>query len=395
MRRVLRISLALFLVQAGFHGYTASMPLALARAGRLDPEIGFIVGVAALIQIPAALVAGALIDRLGGLRLFVLGGVAYLGASLLILLPGLDPAVSTVPFVGARLLQGIGFGIALPAGLSVVPRLVPVMRQGVALAIAGSAHNLTLVLLPPLSIIVLDRYGLQGLALVVCGLVLAALAVTVARPLRPRPAVVDDINDARRRFGFAYRGGWSAPLAITVLFAAHWGVVIAYLPQRAEAAGADIGLFFAADGLAVLAARLPAGWLADRTPPIRPVLAGIALTLAGVLLLLPTPTTPMLMLAGSLTGGGAALIVTPLIVAISRRSTDADRGSAFALFSASFALALAVGSVGSAPFIESAGFERMLLLAAGAVGLAALVALADGGLRFISRAPADERTSAA
>ncbi|MER3418394.1 MAG: hypothetical protein C4343_04685, partial [Chloroflexota bacterium] len=65
---------------------------------------------------------------------------------------------------------------------------------------------------------------------------------------------------AARFVGIAYRTSWAAPLAIVVLFVAHWGVVTAYLPQRAEEAGANIGLFFAADGVSVLLMRVPAGW---------------------------------------------------------------------------------------------------------------------------------------
>ncbi|HWH24217.1 MAG TPA: MFS transporter, partial [Candidatus Limnocylindria bacterium] len=105
---MLRVAVSLFLLQAGFHGYTAALPLALSRAGRTDPEIGLIVGVAALIQIPAALVAGMLIDRFGGVRLMVVGGVAYLLASLLLLLPGIEPEGPIAPFLAARILQGIG-----------------------------------------------------------------------------------------------------------------------------------------------------------------------------------------------------------------------------------------------------------------------------------------------
>ena len=124
MPAVLRLAVALFLMQAGFHGYTASMPLALSRAGRADSEIGLIVGIAAIIQIPAAIVAGPLIDRLGGVRVFVVGGLSYIAASLLLLAPGVDSAGSLAPFVAARVLQGIGIGLVLPAGLSAVPTLV-------------------------------------------------------------------------------------------------------------------------------------------------------------------------------------------------------------------------------------------------------------------------------
>ena len=61
---MLRLAFALFAVQAGFHGFTASLPVALARSGVADPEIGLIVGVAALVQVPAAFLAGVIVDRL-------------------------------------------------------------------------------------------------------------------------------------------------------------------------------------------------------------------------------------------------------------------------------------------------------------------------------------------
>ena len=48
-------------------------------------------------------------------------------------------------------------------------------------------------------------------------------------------------------------------MAILMFWVVHWGVLSAYLPQRAESVGANIGSFFAADGLFVLLARIPAG----------------------------------------------------------------------------------------------------------------------------------------
>ena len=378
---MLRLSFALFLIQAGFHGFTVSIPLALYRAGRPDAEIGAIVGMAALVQIPAALVAGALIDRLGGMRLFVVGGVAYLMGAFVLMLPGVDPSTSTAPFIVARVLQGIGFGMVLPSTLSVIPRLVPAVRRGVALATAGASHNLTLVILPPLSIVVLDRYGLTGVCVLVATMVALSFAVAFVRPLHELPSPEDDVlATAKRRFGFAYRRSWAGPLAIVILFVIHWGVITAYLPQRADAAGADIGLFFAADGLFVLLARLPAGWLSDRAPGVWQVLTGLGMTAAGVLLLLVPLTTPILVVSGFLTGAGAALIVTPLMLALTKRSTDADRGSAFALFSASFAAAIALGSVGTSPLIDQLGFETLLIAGLVTIVLAAGIALLDRDL---------------
>ena len=377
---VLRLSVALFLVQAGFHGFTASIPLALSRAGRSDGDIGALVGVSALVQVPAALVGGALIDRFGGMRLFAIGGVAYLAACVLLYLFEVGDPSSTLAVTAARVLQGVGFGLAMPAALAVVPRLVTVARRGLALAVAGGAHNLTLVVLPPLSIVVLDGYGFDGVTVVVAAFVGAALLVALARPVKQVESDDIQLAAAKRRFGFAYRRSWVAPLLVTMLFVAHWGVLMAYLPQRAEAAGANVGLFFAADGLFVLLARLPAGWLADRTRPIWPLLTGIAMTAISVVLLFPTPTTPILILSGTLTGVGAALIVIPILLALTERSGDADRGSAFALFSAAFAAAIAAASIGTAPFIGTVGFEALLGVALIALLLSAVIALLDRDL---------------
>jgi ENTS family enterobactin (siderophore) exporter len=281
----------------------------------------------------------------------------------------------------ARGLQGAAFGLSLPAALSVVPRLIPLARRGLALATANMSQNLSYVILPLLSIAVLDAYGLDGVTLMVGALVVVGLTVTLVRPLREITSDDAELGEATRRFGFAFRRSWFAPLAIVTLFVVHWGVITAYMPQRAELAGANIGLFFAADGVFVLLARLPAGWISDRTRPIWPILAGIALTFAGVFLLLPTPTTPLLIVSGALTGIGAALIIQPILLALTRRSTDADRGSAFALFSACFAAAVVLGSIGTAPLIDPLGFETVLLVALGALFVAAVLALADGGLR--------------
>lgn len=386
-RAVVRLTLALFLVQAGFQGFTASIPVALARAGRPDAEIGAIVGTAALVQIASALIGGALIDRFGAMRLFVLGGLAYLIAAGILFVSGVGPE-ATPAIVAARILQGIGSGLALPSALTIVPSLVSAARRGVAIASAGSAQNLTLVVLPPLSLVVLDAYGLQGVTVLVGVLVVGAIFLALVQPMTRREAAASNMEAAKRRFGFTYRSSWAAPMAIVMLFVLHWGVLTAYLPQRSESVGANIGLFFAADGLFVLLARIPAGWMADRIPPLWPVLVGIAMTALAVVLLLPLPTTEVLILAGTLTGLGAALIVQPLLVALTERSSDADRGSAFAIFNASFAASIALGTVGTAPLISSLGFDTLLAIALGALGLSAVVALADGGLRHAVRSAA-------
>lgn len=376
---LVRLAVALFALQAGFHGFTAALPLALSRAGVGDAEIGFIIGLAAVVQIPAAFLGGSLVDRFGGQRLLGVGAVAYLLGSTILFLLVIDPAGSRWPFILARLCQGIGLAITLPAALSLVPRLVPTDRRGFGLAFIGSAHNLTLIVMPPLSLAVLGRgTSLANVAIVVATIVLAGAALLYLLPLRLRStAPADGSPPAPRRLRFSFRREWLPPLVTVLLYVTHWGVVTAYLPQRAERAGADVGLFFVADGLAVLALRIPSGWLADRVQPRWLVLAGLATTAVAIGLLVLPATTEILVLAGALTGGGAGLVMTPLLLELARRSSDEDRGSAFSMFSAALAGALVLGSLGAVPIIASAGFEATILATIAGLALAAAVVVAD------------------
>lgn len=383
-RLVLRLALALFAAQAGFHGFTASLPVALSRSGFGDGEIGFVVGTAALVQMPAALVAGMAIDRLGGLRLFYGGIGAYVIGALILLASGVEATTPIAALLAARVLQGIGIAIVIPSALSLVPALVRPERQGFGLAFMGSAHNLTMGVLPPISLLILAAWSMRGVALFVLAAVAvgAVLAAGVRGRLAPMGAVARDAAPtSTRRFGLVYSGLWTSPLILTVLFAAHWGVVVAFLPQRAEAAGADIGLFFAADALAIFASRVPTGWLADRVATRWLVLVGVAITIVALALLLPTPTTPLLILSGIGTGVGGGIVVSPTLLEFARRSGPADRGSAFALFSVAFAAALSLGSIGAVPLVERAGFEVALVIGMAGLAGAAVLALLDPSMR--------------
>ena len=387
---VLRLALALFAIQAGFHGYTASLPLALSRVGTPDPTIGLIMGTAAIVQIPASLVGGRLVDRFGGTRMLTVGAIAYLAATAVLLVPTVDPGGSPLPYVIARILQGAGIGLTLPSALSIVPRMVPAERQALGIAFIGSAHNLTLVVLPTLSLMALDAASLHGVGLLVTGFVAAGLLLSRRLPMR---AVVRSVEDdaraaAGRRFGITFRRSWTVPLLIIVTYVAHWGVVTAYLPTRAEAAGADIGLFFAADGLAIFAMRVPTGWLAGRTSARALIVGGALMTMVSVALLLVTPDTGLLVLAGFLGGTGGAFVMTPILVEMSRRSSDLDRGSAFALFSGCLAAALSIGSVGASPLIAVAGFEAALVVGLAGIAVAVALALSDPALRVRGGKPA-------
>jgi predicted MFS family arabinose efflux permease len=111
------------------------------------------------------------------------------------------------------------------------------------------------------------------------------------------------------------------------------------------------------------------------------MLVGLAMTAVMLILLAFPPTTPMLVVAGLMSGAGAGLVMTPVLVELSRRSGDADRGSAFSLFSAAQAMALVLGSIGGAGLVAAFGFEVALLATLVGIGGATVLTLWDPGLR--------------
>jgi MFS family permease len=163
-----------------------------------------------------------MIDWFGGIRLFVVGGVAYVGASLLLLAPGVEAGGAAWPFVAARVLQGIGIGLALPAALSAVPRLVSTTRQGMALSVGGLAHNMTLVVAPPISLIVLDAVGLDGVALAVLACLAVAFALTLIRPFPSCSGLSTKVDSLRGSLRFTYRREWAVFWRSHCCSGAHW-----------------------------------------------------------------------------------------------------------------------------------------------------------------------------
>ncbi len=369
------------LSQAGFHAFIASLPLAMVAVGRPDGEIGAIMGSAAVFNLLAALASGGLIDRYGG-RAVYLAGTSLLAIAALLLASGIIGAGASVgELLLVRALQGIGLAGVLPAVASLVPGIVSRQRLPTALAFVGVAANVSLALTPPFSIALLESMSLQAVGAGTAVLVILGIALLIPLAGTSREGPEQAAGERSRRFRPAWRASWGSPLLVSFLFVAHWGVVTGYLPQRAEVAGADIGLFFTGDALALLAVRVPAGWMAGRIGVQPLVVVGVAVTVASLSLLLLPPTTPLLILSGVGTGAGGALALPTMMVELSQRSDATDRGSAFGLYSVAFGAGIAVGSIGVAPFYSVVGFEVALGIGIVACALGGIVALFDRAMR--------------
>jgi predicted MFS family arabinose efflux permease len=128
-------------------------------------------------------------------------------------------------------------------------------------------------------------------------------------------------------------------------------------------------------GLANTAARMPAGWLVDRTGWCAPYAVGGVLVAAAVTALLPHARGEAALLALSAVFGAASgLAFVAVSVGLAGASTAATRGLVMGGYSTSLYLGFALGSFALGPVITHYGYSVGFAAGAGAGVIGTLAA---------------------
>jgi MFS family permease len=368
-RAVATVGTLLVIAQAGVYLIPSALPLYLRHLGAAPVHIGVEVGASNLAAVVFTLFCGPLINRWGPSRLMIGGVVCYLLAALGMLLVPSEGSVA-----GCRALQGLGLALVYPSLLTMAPRLVP-LGPGAALGLAASFNTIAMAAAPPIGLWLYGQGGAPALFGPAAACAAVGLGVAFALPTTPRRA-----TPAR---GLGYDRRWTALLLANAFCGAYFGGVVAYLPLAlAHVGGPNAGIFFTADALSVLLLRAPTGALVDRSGPRIVQLAGVLITLAGLGALALPASLPTLVAAGAGTGIGAGLFISAVLVTLSRRSGDHNRGTAMALSSASLNIGMFACAALSGLLYGAAGFGAVLLFGATTTLAALPCVLAD-------RAPAE------
>ena len=154
----------------------AVVTVALAAIGRdmhLSPlELQWVMNAELLPLAALTLVAGALGDRCGQKRIFVVGIALYgLGAAAI----GFAP--SFAPLIAGRLLQGLGEASILPNGLSLLGQAFPAAKKARAVGIWSAAAAVASGVAPAIAGAILDHGSWRTTFLMLLPMVASALAV--------------------------------------------------------------------------------------------------------------------------------------------------------------------------------------------------------------------------
>lgn len=156
--------------------------LALPNIGRTLPAIsigvleGQVYVVAGYMATLAAflLIAGALGDRYGRRRIFLIGLAGFGVASLLC---GLAPSLDVLAV--ARLLQGVAGALLVPGSLAIITALFDGPERGRAFGIWASATSVVAVIGPPIGGALVEAFGWRSIFLLNAPLVAIGLALAV------------------------------------------------------------------------------------------------------------------------------------------------------------------------------------------------------------------------
>lgn len=351
------------------------VPLYASAHGATPAQVGMIVGANAVVAALCAIPLGRASDRWGR-RALLLSGIALSAISSLAL-PLVQVPAALVLVYG---LAGVGLAAFTPSVMSLVGDVAPPGRVAQAFAWYTTALYTAFGAGPIVGGLVADRWGHRNTFFTGAAIVTLALVVGLAMPdstrRPPRSASASRADLAGVRANRRVWSGWIATLAGL----APWAVTVTYFPllgrERGLTAGA-IGLVLGAQALANTVARLPAGFLIDRTRARLPFFtAGLVFFALATALLPHLATMQALLAVAALSGVGYAFGFVAISAGLADASTPATRGLVMGGYSTAIYLGFGAAAVALGPVIAATGFAAGFGVAAGCgVGGTLLAAL--------------------
>jgi MFS family permease len=356
---------------------------AMATAFAVPPEqIRWVVIAYVLTYAVVSFVGGALGDRIGHRAVF-LAGVALSALAFV----ACAVAGSFGALLIARAVQGLAGGLVYGTTPALVTLAAPPDARGRALGFLNAAIGFGFAIGPLVGGTVVERWGWPAVFHVRAPLALIVLAwaVMTVGPARGRVgSPMFSLRDVAR--GSVLSTGALAFLAQGGIFAI-WLLAPFDLLERRGLAALTAGTIFMLTPLGTALAAVPAGRLADRIGPAVPMAAGLGLEAVGLGVLSTSgPGTSVVVVASALfaAGLGLGMFQAPNMTALMAQFPAGQQGMAGGFAFMARTLGTVVGvtvlahvfAAGRAAGGIDVGFGRAYLMAAAAVGLAALAVIA-------------------
>jgi MFS transporter, DHA1 family, multidrug resistance protein len=352
--------------------------------------LGLVVGAYSAANLPANLLGGSLVDRLGRRPVLLLGLVTAA-----VTVAAYSLASSPAQLVGIRLVHGAAGGLLVPAVFAVAGDHTATGGAGRTMGRAGALIGAAAVVAPASAGILRQAAGPEAVFLAVAALlVLGALLTAVGVRDAERPSAKDGdatVPDGgagpRRPAPLLQDPTVRRTLLAVVATTAGVGVLAGFLPGAVERRGGSAtatGMLFTVYALVAAGIMLsPLAAAVDREGPRRSLTTGLGLLAGGLGLLAASETLGSGLgwsVAGvGVFGAGYGLIFPAASGAIALASEPERRGWAFGWFNVAFSLGIAVGApVVGAVTERFAAVDPFLLVAGACLATAAATSLPRG-----------------
>jgi len=375
--------IAVFLTFGNLYMVIGVIPIAVRQATGHDSETGLVTAALAFATIVTNLLTPGLMSRRSPARL--LGEsllVASAGTAILAAWDGSFPLL-----LAGGTLQGLGLGVSLVIGVSLITSLAPPGRRTLAVGIYGVAAGMPAVLGPPFALWLLSAFGLRTALGVACGLGLLAVAASTAvrggTGVEPTPT---------HGFRAALRSPTVVALfgsfaLVTFTFGALLTVIPLSLPRVGLTSAATFLLVF---GAARLLARPGIGVIGARVTNERLYLPGLLSALAGAALLAESRAAVSLFIAAVLLGLGFGAFMSASYIGMLEGIARRDDAVVSSLWNFAFDGGVGCGAIAAGALAGAFGYGFVRWLMPVTMTLATIVIVITSRPRSRGSRPAPE-----
>lgn len=306
--------------------------------------VGLIVGLYSIINTPANIVFGRLIDRVGYRAPLIAG---LIGDILSMVFYAFTRSPLHLALV--RVLHGASGALVAPSTMSIIAHHSVSERRGRSMSFYGMALASASLVGYPVSGLIASRLGFNalfffGASLVGIGMLLSLMLPAGSKAAEGRSATGDS---ARKVRSLITRRGLVPSYA--AIFAQYFtfGGVVTLLPAHVERLGMgafEVGMMLAAFSAMFVLTQFPSGTISDRVGRLPPIVGGLLCVIIALTVLPRLSSFALLAAVMGLYGVGYGLLFPSISALISDHTNANERGLATGLFHALLTAGVAIGA---------------------------------------------------
>ncbi len=337
--------------------------------------IGLIVGLYSLINTPANIFFGQVIDRVGYKRPLIIG---LLGDAIFMFCY----AICRLPFHLAlvRSFHGLTGGLAGPATMSITAENAAKDEKGKSMGFYGMSLGMASLVGYGLSGVMASRLGYNSVFYLGSGLLLLGMLLALAMPKSKFVAATKVRTPPRaqlKKIGALFRRK-ELTASYCSVFAQYFafGGIVTLLPLFIRGLGMEVfhmGMLLTTFVIMFILVQFPSGVLSDKVGRRLPIAAGLSLSIISLAILPQFRTFTSLAIIMALYGAAHAMLFPAISASVADSTSAQERGMATGIFHALLTGSIALG----APFMgwvaTQVGLELGLALSSGILVLALII----------------------